>query len=60
MILNHFLSQNKGFLTTYIYQKLKLGHFHCLLKTLKYIYILQNFGHVQIKSIIYRQNIYNL
>ena len=45
--------------TIYVLQKLKVGDFHCLLKTLKYKYCAK-FGHVQNKSKTYRPSIHNL
>ena len=39
--------------------KLKVGHFHCLLKTLN-INIVQNLGYVKNKIIIYKPGMYNL
>ena len=38
-------------------QKLKVGNFHCLHSNIN---IVQNFGHLQNKCVIYRPGIYNL
>ena len=45
--------------TTYIWKKLKVGHFHCFLKAFKYK-CYPKFRTCPNKSIIYRPDIYNL